>query len=51
MAPALVRACAATAVFLDPATYKNAFIPVYDEIMTPEQMAGRFTEATGIKAR
>ena len=39
------------AAFLEPEKYSSIFIPVYDEVLTCDQMVKTFTEVTGIKAR
>ena len=41
----------AVAAFLDPEKYRNAVIPVYDEVLTCGRVVEIFTEVTGIKAR
>ena len=39
------------AAFLEPERYRNAVIPVYDEVLTCGQVVDIFTQVTGIKAR
>ena len=43
--------CAVAAAFLEPEKFRGAFIPVFDEVLTCDQMVATFTEVTGIKAR
>ena len=38
------------AAFLEPDKYRGTVIPVYDEMLTCDQMVKTFTEVTGIKA-
>ena len=38
------------AAFLEPEKYRGVVIPVYDEMLTCNQLVETFTEVTGIKA-
>jgi len=43
--------CAVLAALEEPAKFKNAFIPVYDQVTTPADIVETFTRRTGVKAR
>ena len=42
---------AVAAAFLEPERYRDMVIPVYAELLTPNQLVETFTRVTGIKAR
>ncbi len=42
---------AVVALFRAPERYRGQFVPVYDELLTPDEMVGTFTRVTGIRAR
>ena len=43
--------CAVLAALEEPAKFKDAFVPVYDQVTTPADIIETFTVRTGVKAR
>ena len=39
------------ALFKDPEKYRGQFVPVYDELLSPNEMVETFTRVTGVEAR